>query len=57
MRNLFMSFLQFTLFLLVLEGRHLAHDIGGRLLTVVFTTITGALTGVLFAYNQSRALG
>ena len=55
LRMLFLTFISYALFLFILEGRHLAYDAGGRILTVLFTTISGAVTGAVFAYNQSRA--
>jgi hypothetical protein len=48
-------FLQFGVFLLILEGRHLAFNWGGRIVVVLFTTLLGTLTGLLMAVSQSRA--
>lgn len=37
--------LTFALFLAMQEGRHYAHALGGRLATIIFTTIAGAALG------------
>jgi drug/metabolite transporter (DMT)-like permease len=40
--------------LLLLEGRHLAFDMGGKFAVILFTGIMGAVTGLWFAYAQNR---
>lgn len=49
-----LSFVKAALVLSLLEGRHLAFDWGGRTVVVIFTALMGAMTGLWFAYEQSR---
>ena len=49
-----LSFVKAALVLLLLEGRHIAFDWGGRTVVVIFSALMGALTGLWFAYEQSR---
>lgn len=44
----------FALFLAMLEGRHLAHDLGGRVATTLFTTLSGAGLGLWYARTADR---
>jgi hypothetical protein len=48
------TWLTFALFLAMLEGRHIAYDLGGRLATVVFTTIAGAGLGWWYARTAEQ---
>ena len=48
------TFVKAALVLLLLEGRHLAFDWGGKTAVTIFTTLMGAVSGLLFAYDQSR---
>jgi len=43
-----------SLALLVLEGRHVAYDWGGKTAVVLFMTITGALSGLWYAYFEQN---
>lgn len=47
---------KFALVLAIFEGRHLAHDFGGRMAVTLMTTALGALTGWLWAYAPGRRL-
>lgn len=49
------TFVKAALALILLEGRHLAFDWGGKTAVTVFTVIMGAMTGLWFAYAQNRA--
>ena len=57
----------FALFLLMLEGRHIAYDLGvslegwdiaeelrGRLATIAFTTVAGAVLGLWYAFSAGK---
>jgi hypothetical protein len=46
----------FAIFLAMLEGRHIAYDLGGRLAVIVFTTIAGAGLGLWYS-NAARMEG
>ena len=48
------SFVKAALALAMLEGRHLAHDWGGKTAVTIFTVIMGAAAGLWFAYAQIR---
>ena len=48
------AFVKAALALMLLEGRHWAHDMGGKTAVIIFTTILGAVTGLWFAYDQTR---
>lgn len=48
------TFVKAALALLLLEGRHLAYDWGGKTAVTIFTVIMGAATGLWFAYAQKR---
>lgn len=48
------TFLKYSLLLAVLEGRHLAYDLGGRWATMAMTGATGALAGLWFALEKRR---
>ncbi len=48
------SFVKAALALSMLEGRHLAHDFGGKTAVTIFTIIMGAAAGLWFAYAQIR---
>ena len=47
------AWLLLTLALLVLEGRHLVHDVAGRTGVTIYTTAAGALAGAWYARRQS----
>lgn len=47
------TFAKYALVLAVLEGRHLAHDYGGRWAVTVMTTVMGALVGLWWGYEQT----
>ena len=49
-----LSFVKAALVLSLLEGRHLALAWGGKTAVVIFSAVMGALTGLWFAYEQSR---
>jgi hypothetical protein len=49
--------LTFALFLAMLEGRHIAYDLGGRLATIAFTTLAGAGVGLWYAFTAEREGG
>lgn len=55
LRKLAVAFVQYGLALLVLEGRHLAYDWGGRSATIVMTTLLGAVAGAWWGYAQGRS--
>ena len=46
------TWVTFALFLAMLEGRHLAHDLGGRVATTLFTTVSGAGVGLWYARTE-----
>ena len=46
------NFLQYLLILAVLEGRHLAWDLGGRVATTILTTLMGIVTGALVYWKS-----
>lgn len=48
------TYLKFGFVLAILEGRHLAYDLGGRWATMAMTGAMGALAGVWFAYDKRR---
>jgi hypothetical protein len=47
----------FALFLAMLEGRHIAYDLGGRLATIAFTTLFGAALGLWYAFMAEKEGG
>lgn len=47
------TWVTFALFLAMLEGRHLVHDLGGRAATTLFTTISGAGLGLWYVWVES----
>lgn len=47
------TWLQFFLLLVVLEGRHLVYNWGGRLSVMAMTTITGGLAGFWYAHQNA----
>jgi len=48
------TFLKYSLLLVILEGRHLVYDWGGRWATIATTGATGALAGLWLAYEKRR---
>lgn len=48
------TFIKFALVLALLEGRHYVHDLGGRWLVTIFTTLMGAIAGWWFAQSERR---
>jgi ABC-type Mn2+/Zn2+ transport system permease subunit len=46
--------LTFALFLVMQEGRHYANALGGRLATMIFTTIAGAALGWWYWYTAEK---
>lgn len=52
-RETAVSWLQFALFLAILEGRHLVYDWGGKTAVSLFTTLMGALMGIWYAAMSS----
>lgn len=44
----------FALFLAMLEGRHIAYSLGGRLVTTLFTTVAGAGLGAWYAITAQK---
>lgn len=48
------TWITFALFLAMLEGRHLAHDLGGRVATTLFTTLSGAGLGLWYAMTEEK---
>jgi hypothetical protein len=51
------SFVKAALVMSLLEGRHFAFDWGGRTAVVIFCAVMGALSGLWFAYEESRKAG
>lgn len=49
-----LTFIKAALVLLLLEGRHLAFDWGGKTAVTIFTTVMGAASGLWFAYEEKR---
>ena len=47
------NFLQYLLILAVLEGRHLAWEMGGRTATTILTTLMGMVTGALVFWKSN----
>lgn len=45
---------KYAILLATLEGRHLAHDLGGKVAVVVLTTLVGALMGAWLAYERGK---
>lgn len=46
------TWVAFAFALAVLEGRHLAYEIGGRAATAAFTTLSGAIGGLVYASRK-----
>ena len=46
------TFLKTALFLAVMEGRHIAYDLGGKMAVVIMTTTMGALVGAWSARHK-----
>ena len=44
----------FALFLLMLEGRYIAYNLGGRLATIAFTTLAGVGLGLWYVYSAGK---
>ncbi len=44
----------FALFLLMLEGRYIAYNLGGRLATVAFTTLAGMGLAIWYVYSAGK---
>lgn len=47
------TWVTFALFLAMLEGRHLAYDLGGRTATTLFTTLSGAGLGLWYVWTEN----
>ena len=50
------TWMTFALFLAMLEGRHFAYDLGGRLAVTLFTTISGAGLGLWYAKTAAKGV-
>ena len=48
------NFIKFSLLLALLEGRHYVHDLGGKWLVSLFTTLLGGAAGWWLAQNEQR---
>jgi membrane associated rhomboid family serine protease len=46
------TWIAFAFIMAVLEGRHLVHDFGGRAATTIFTTLSGAVGGLVYAWRK-----
>ncbi|KAA3646521.1 MAG: hypothetical protein DWQ07_09930 [Chloroflexi bacterium] len=51
------TYIQFTLFLLVFEARHIAYDYGGRVAVSVFTSVAGGVIGYLMSRGRVATSG
>lgn len=51
LKALTLTWARFAVLLAVLEGRHLAYDLGGRIGATIMTTLLGGLGGALWAYR------
>ena len=57
LREIGMSYLQYTLLILVFELRHYAYDFGGRIAVIILTALTGAVIGYLMSRGREPASG
>jgi hypothetical protein len=51
-KNYFEMFLLYSVFLLTLAARHLAEQLGGRFVVMLFTTLTGICMGYFMATRK-----
>lgn len=51
------NFVKASLFLVLLEIRHPIYDYGGKVAVTIFMTVSGALAGLWYAYDQIRQGG
>ena len=49
-----LTFVKALVALILLELRHFAYLIGGRVATTIFSVVTGGLVGAWFAWDQKR---
>jgi hypothetical protein len=54
LRSVFSIFIKTAFLLLVLDARHVAYAIGGKVAVTIYTTVAGGLAGLWFAYDQNR---
>lgn len=54
LKYMVMTFVKALVALILLEMRHFAYLIGGRVATTIFSVVAGGLVGAWFAWDQKR---